>query len=450
MRAHPGFKAPVPILLVFFGYCVVEVLLFLNHQSFRDEAQAWLWAAEFKSWQDYFVVPFEGHPPLWYWILKLLSFGLSFDQARWLTVILAVINGALLLRLLGDRSLLLVAILLSQFFVVFWGFFFRPYTLMLTLLLCALLAHRVGRPLLGTWLMALACGLHFLAGLFYALWLVHQLRARVPVRLLIWPSLLALVFGAFAVLSAMGNPRGGLDTNGTAFDALRIFALPFRLSGEPWLIWVGLMGTLIGIAFWRDKFLLAALLACLAAFCFFGAFVYGVAEWHFGFIPVLVLVAFLLGEERLPVWPVVGLMVPQFLNGLLHASVLLVVPYSSAEQAYAAIAADAGDALVSERNLISWPDFVLTAPSALHEFRYISGNTGNVIGPVVYSADRGDDLWSNPNKLPSAEPSYWIACRNCERLLESMKRTGFRASVVQEPTAGNNAEAIGAYRFDRD
>lgn len=450
MQAEIARRRIALISLVFLAFCTTEVVLFLNHLSFRDEAQAWLWVLEFKNWRDYFVIPYEGHPPVWYWILKLLSLGFSFNQARWLAVILAIVNGALLIRLVGHRPVLFVLVLTTQFFMIFWGFFFRPYGLVLTLLLCALLAHRARRPVLGTWILAIACGLHFFAGFIFALWLLFQLRARVPVRWLIWPALLALGFGLSAVLSALGNPRGELVFDDVLAGALHVFALSFKLSEEPWQIWVIVMGAMISIAFWRDKYLLAALILSIAAFCLFGQVVYGIAEWHFGFVPVLVLTAFLLNEDKVRAWPIAVLMVPQTINGLLSAGILTVLPYSLAERSYEAVKADAGDALDPETNLISWPDFVLSAPSALNDFKFISGNTGKVIGPSLYSEDRPEDRQPNKDLLVQTQTPYWLVCFHCDDALTVIESAGLFSHEVFPPTEGNHKEAVAAYRVDRE
>ena len=420
----------------------------MKHASFRDEAQAWLWAIRLQSLRDYLVIPYEGHPPLWYWLLKLQSLVMRFNEARWLGLAVAIANAALLWRLLPRQPVLYALILSTQTVLVFWGFFYRPYGLVLTFVLAALVMQREGRPIIGTWIMAVACGLHFFAGFVFAFWLAIQIRRRISLRRLALPALLALGFGLLAVLSAQGNPRGDLDLGNAIVGTLQIFTLPFQISSEPWQIWLLLMSAMIGIAFWRDRFLLLALTLSLLAFCLFGQFVYFLAEWHYGLITVLILTAFFLAGDTARIWPILVIMLPQAVNGLASAVSLLATPYSSALMAYEAVVADAGARLVPERNLVSWPDWVLTAPSALRDFEFISGDTGRVIGPTLYDDSRPEDFQPDPAILVRADTPYWLVCLRCEAALLTISASGLRAVEVFPPTAGNHAEALAVYRVE--
>ncbi len=88
----------IPMAIVVGLYCVLQVAMAVMHDPWTDEAQAWLWATNLSRWQDFLVIPGEGHPPLWYWLLKVVSLGLDFSQARFLTLPMAILNACLLAR----------------------------------------------------------------------------------------------------------------------------------------------------------------------------------------------------------------------------------------------------------------------------------------------------------------------------------------------------------------
>lgn len=59
-------------LAVVLAYTALQIVLFAAHDPWLDEGQAWLWATTISSPIDFLIIPSEGHPPLWYWLLRLL------------------------------------------------------------------------------------------------------------------------------------------------------------------------------------------------------------------------------------------------------------------------------------------------------------------------------------------------------------------------------------------
>ena len=56
-------------LLPLFLYLAVNAVLILNHESWRDEAQAWQIARQSGLKELFEQLKYEGHPCLWYLVL---------------------------------------------------------------------------------------------------------------------------------------------------------------------------------------------------------------------------------------------------------------------------------------------------------------------------------------------------------------------------------------------
>lgn len=435
---------PIPALVVVLAYMALQIALFAGHSPWRDEGQAWL-LVERLAWPgDFLVIPGEGHPPLWYWLLAALHAVTGFDQARYVTLLVALVNAVLLLRLLRNDLLLLTLLLFGIVVAQYWGLNFRPYGLVLTLVLGALLLDRQGRPLAGTWLLALACGLHFFSGFLFAFWLLAQLRRGMDWRALLAPSLLAALFGVSAILSAAGNPAGTPSTD--HFIAEISYALAWPLTWPPLRTWPLALASLalIAIGLWRDKLLLAALLALMLAFAIGTSVLYGQSAWHSAFMMVMTLMAFLLAGGKARRWALLVLLVPQALVGIAITSNRLQEPAWAKPDVYAAILADAGPDFDPARQLIAWQDFMLTATAASRGITYISGNNGELLGPIDWRRRRENQI--APIVLANPGP-YWLVCGECNRVLEALARAGRQTTLLVE-TDNFDDGPVSAYRVD--
>ena len=76
----------VATTIVVLVYAAAQIVLFAGHVPWRDEGQAWLWAQALSAPAEFFAIPGEGHPPLWYWLLRGVSYVVDFNQARYLTL----------------------------------------------------------------------------------------------------------------------------------------------------------------------------------------------------------------------------------------------------------------------------------------------------------------------------------------------------------------------------
>lgn len=426
------------------AYAAAQIALFIGHNVWRDEGQAWLWAQALSSPWEFFVVPGEGHPPLWFWLLRGLSTFFTFDQARYLTLGVALLNALLLHRLLRGELLLLTLVLCTHVILQYWGYHFRPYGLVFTTILTALLLERAGRNIAATWVLAIACGLHFFSGLIFGLWLLVQLRRRTPIRHLIGPALLAAFFGLCAILSSLGNPEGEPSTRKLFEIIVYNLAWPTPWPNLRELPVAAITIALLCYGLWRDKLMLGFVLALMLAFSIGSAVFYGQSPWHSAFLLMLTFVAFRLAGSRARQWVLVVLLMPQALAGVAVSKERMLKPYWTRPDIYAAVLADAGPGFNPSTQLIAWQDFMLTTAAASYGITYISGNNGEQLGPVNWS--RRDEKRVDPVLTTHPRP-YWLVCGSCAPALAAISDAGLSATELAS-TVNFDDGPIAAYRID--
>lgn len=430
--------------LIVLAYIALEIALFRLHAPWRDEAQAWLVAQALAQPLDFLVIPSEGHPPLWFWLLRGLSSVASFDQARLLTLGVAMLNAVLFRQLLQGRLLLLVLMLCSSVIVFSWGFHFRPYGIVLTLVLSALLLERRGRNQAATWCLAIACGLHFFAGFLFAFWLLVQLHRKQAIAGLILPALLGAVFGASALLSGLSNPAGAPELGNLVIGTLNnlAWAMPGLDLRSPV---AGLVYVLLLIYALRGTpFILGALLTLTLGFAAGTAIIYGEFTWHAAFMMIMAFMAFMLAGSSARQWVLLLILTPQALVGIIQARNALGDTTNGDFEAYAMVQADAGQQTLPPGQLVAWPDFMLSPAAAREGFSYRSGNSGRIIGPVDWSSRTSEAIAPELATLPAP---YWLVCIQCAGLLDNLTAQGREATLLGT-TRNRNDGAISAYRID--
>lgn len=432
----------VPLVLAAM-YLAVEIYFFSIHEPWNDEAQAWLRAKEL-IWPDqYLVIPGEGHPPGWYWLLRTLSYVLSFDQARLLMLGITALNAWLQARLYGERPILLLMLFCSLPLLHTWGFHLRPYPLILTCVAGALLADRHGRPALATWILALSCGLSFLSGWLFAFWLVVQLQRRTPIRQLIGPALIAALFAISAMLSSTGNVDMGKHRDAFLGGFFDVLAIGFALPETPSIVIAIVAATLLGIGLRKTPLILATVLALWVMLGLFGVLLYGLREWHAAFALMFVLMAFDVTKAR--VWPLLLLLLAQDYWGAVKSAMEVRWPSAADGPGYEAIVNDAGDRLDTTHNLVSWPDHVLTPTAARYGFRFVSGNNGDVVAAIDLRSRKHIDM--SHKVLVDGPSPYWLVCIDCENPLGLIQSSGRKVTELMPPTEAQ-AGTAGAYRID--
>lgn len=432
-------------LVVVLLYALSQITLAILHDPWLDEAQAWMWAKALSAPMDFFIIPGEGHPPLWHWLLRLLSSVMGFSEARYLSTALAIINAFLLSRLLRDELVLLVLFLCTFVMLQFWGYHFRPYGIVLCCMLSALLLDRQGRDLASTWVLALACGFHFFSGFLFAFWLVWQLRKGTRPLQLLAPALFAAVFGVLAILSGRGNTTAGPIEIGLLVGTIQNLSWTGMIPElRTWALALLNVAALV-FALRKQPVILAALLALLLVFSVATAAVYGKFAWHTAFLTMLcfmaIMVAGLNRERRL----VLGLLLlPQMVFGFAGIAYRLSSMGDGAPDLYQAIKADAGAGFDPETQLVAWPDLAGVAMAAINDITIINGNGGPPLGPVHWRS-HDDDAFA-PALLDLPRP-YWLICVACAPVLTYLEDNGRVPILLGERLNPDNGQ-FAAYRVD--
>jgi hypothetical protein len=432
-------------LAVVLLYAAMQVVLYIGHDPWLDEAQAWLLVKTFSRPIDWLVIPGEGHPPLWYWIVGVQSLFMDFNQARIIGLIVALANAYLLWRVLGRDATLLFVMLFSFVLVQFWGYQYRPYNIVFSCILGALLLDRQGKRLASTWLLALGCGFHFFTGLLFAFWLVYQRTRGTSILSLLPPSLVALVFGALAVLSGLGNTTAGPIS-------------PDLLAGTLHnLSWAGMIAPLRGLwlalatvailvmGLYKKPAILATVLVLLLAFSFGTALIYGKYPWHAAFMTMLCFMAVMVAGLQGRRWVLMALMLPQLAFGIAGIMERLEAPVWKLSDLYDVISRDAGSDFDPARQLVAWPDLNGVAVAATKDVTLISGNDGALLGPIDW---RGHDINAIDPALAGRPGPFWLICgERCARILAHLGDNGRKATLLAGKTNVDNGVFV-AYRID--
>ena len=126
-------------------FLVVTIPVMLHHEMWRDEVQAWLLARDSASLADLFrALHYEGHPALWYLILRPITRAVS--DPRWiqpLALLFSCCSVFVFARHAPFSRLIRVLFAFGYFVVYGYTIVARSYGLGLTLVvvLCALLAR---------------------------------------------------------------------------------------------------------------------------------------------------------------------------------------------------------------------------------------------------------------------------------------------------------------------
>ena len=439
---RPDALAALGVVLL---YALVQIVLFASHDPWLDEAQAWLWATSISRPIDFLIIPGEGHPPLWYWVLRLLSVFLDFNQARILGLFIALANAVLLWRLLGRDATLLLAVLGTFVLLQFWGYHFRPYNIVFTCILSALLLDRHGKGVAATWVVALACGFHFFSGLLLAFWLVYQRTRGTAILSLLLPSLLALAFGVMALLSGLGNTTVGPATPNLLVGTLHNLSwigMIAPLRGF-WLALVTIAVLIVGL--YRHPVILTTLLVLLVAFAVGTAAIYGKYPWHSAFMTMLCFMAIMVTGLEGRRWVLLALFLPQVAFGVAGVGQRLTSPVWTAPNLYAAISQDAGAGFEPARQLVAWPDLAGVAMAATENITLVSGNDGSLLGPIDWRNRSAGTI--DPALAERATP-YWLVCgKACAQVLGYLDEHGRKTTLLARKTNIDNGEFF-AYRVD--
>lgn len=282
-------------LFILAFYSAALAVVAVNHEPWFDEAQAWLLARDSSLLQLVFnLLPYEGHPPLWYLILAAATaLGAPYWMLTAIGCICGVIGVGILLRL--DKLPWTVVLLAPFTYFIFYQYSVvaRSYVLLPALFfgLAAVYHSRFEKPVpfFTILIMMASCSAYtyfFAAGLM-AVDLVSWPRIRLggvynkafvggAVILTAWLVLMAILFWP---------PLDGTFARGWNWEPGRIFSRAWRqldgaLVENRWWSAAVLAGTLWW--FYLNRVLAAYLVTTLAVLSF-GAVKYS-NVWHQGIL----------------------------------------------------------------------------------------------------------------------------------------------------------------------
>lgn len=148
---------------MFAAYSAVVLVLVLKHEYWFDEAQAWNIARDNDIAGIIAVMEYEGHPPLWHFILKIFtSLGCSYNALGLISWGISSAAAAVIIFALPAKPYLKAALLLSSGMLYVNSVVSRVYCLiyLILVLLAWAYPHRKRYPLLFGLLVALLANTH--------------------------------------------------------------------------------------------------------------------------------------------------------------------------------------------------------------------------------------------------------------------------------------------------
>ena len=138
-------------ILILLLYAAANVYLMFFHEAWRDESQAWVIAKQLSWTQIPGICASEGHPCLWFYILKIcISFGLPFRYCSVISIFFMTLAAGVLLFKADFKWYSKILIILSPLFFYYNPVICRNYSVIMLLLciLCTQWKDRHEKPLL--------------------------------------------------------------------------------------------------------------------------------------------------------------------------------------------------------------------------------------------------------------------------------------------------------------
>lgn len=137
-------KISIIIALLYF---LLHLFVVLNHECWRDEAQAWLIAKNLSYIDIFKELCVEGHPCLWFLLIApFAKLGLSFYYFNYISLLMCTISVYILFRRSQLPIIAKIAVIFSSMFLFYNPVVCRSYSLIV--LLCVILATEFKNRLL--------------------------------------------------------------------------------------------------------------------------------------------------------------------------------------------------------------------------------------------------------------------------------------------------------------
>ena len=370
-------------LCIYVLYMATISVAFNYHEPWRDEFQSWGQAAKMSSLGSFFVVRGEGHPPLFYWLLRIIQMFCGFEQGRYVMLALGFINGLLITVGLRKNPVLLFMFLFSYPFVYFWAIFLRSYTLGVLFILIAVAFFQKRQIVLCAIALWLASFTHFYFFFVIPIFVFEEFRQRRTIWL---PALLALPCLASLYdiyLSGAGNPNGQFD--------LRLPSLFMDYLNNSFMMGIFVdLGVITAVPviiclFWlfKDFWFGAAVSACILLFILFSSLVYGGAYHHTGVVLLILLTAFIIHTGQVREKFLVWIMIMSVISGVIHLGYDMSNRYSNGTNIYPAIQSEKLD----QYKIFVLEDVIFTPSAQTYHVKYFSLPMSKEIDGIVDWSD---------------------------------------------------------------
>ena len=166
---------------IFVIYISLQIFLAMHHEAWRDESQAWIIAKNASFGEILGLCASEGHPCLWFFILKILSLcGFSFYWFSAISITIMSVAAALFLWKCPFPTVLKVVVLLSPVFFYYNPVICRIYAVLalLIVVLCIIWPDRKEHPVGYGIIVALLFQSHILIAGFAMGCLIEMLIRR--------------------------------------------------------------------------------------------------------------------------------------------------------------------------------------------------------------------------------------------------------------------------------
>lgn len=256
--------------LVFLLFITIGFWLLLNHQPWRDEAQAWLITRDLSVKEVFLQMPYEGTPPLWHLIITPFSkLDLPYESILGVHFLIAIVSIFILLFYSHLPRVIKMLLPFNYYFIFEYAIIARNYnlTILFLFILASLHNNRFKYPLLYGSLIALLSwtNVHSLAisGIILGLFIYDLVKEKLVVKNFHLASIgLALsgIISAVIIMIPYSDQISGLNYSGLAGagKSLALSAFPFfnheaLLIVEPIFYWlIGLIWLPIVIFIIKD------------------------------------------------------------------------------------------------------------------------------------------------------------------------------------------------------
>lgn len=162
-------RKSIILFAILFLYAFIQAFMLMYHELWRDEMQAWLLAVKSNSFMDiHNTIRYEGHPPLWFYILKFVSlFTSNPNSIKIVHWFIATLIAFIILFRTNFNLFLKLVILFGYYFSFEYSIISRNYSIGILFLLLAITTFKTKPTSLSSKVViSLFCVLAMLSNMF--------------------------------------------------------------------------------------------------------------------------------------------------------------------------------------------------------------------------------------------------------------------------------------------